>query len=94
MVTTITRNGDHTIREKKYTVGGLSTITIESNPDGATASIGYRGNDGNFKAYPDGLIIETNGLVFVHGSISGGSIELMAYVTGLSSGSMIINVEP
>ena len=63
------------------------SIVIDSNPDGATIDIGYRGNDQTFKAYADGagLTDDTHALV-------GEGVRLMARVAGTSGGTLIIGV--
>ena len=63
------------------------SVVIDSNPDAATVTLGYRGNDQLFHAYADGLMTATD-----VSAVTGEGVRLMARVTGTGAGTLIIGV--
>lgn len=58
----------------------MATVTIENNPDAATIILGYKGRDGAFHAYEDGLLTTVDTRVNC-----GEGTRLMARVGGVST---------
>ena len=91
--TTISEDGDATIREAKYVYGQSSTIIVESNDDTATITIGYADASGAFAAYPSG-VLTGDGCIVNHNAMAHRGVTLMARVSGISSNPVVIKVTP
>ena len=91
--TTISEDGDATIREARYVYGQSSTVIVESNDDTATITIGYADASGAFVAYPSGLLTGS-GCIVNHSAMAHGGVTLMARVSGISSNPVVIKVTP
>jgi hypothetical protein len=91
--TTISADGDATIREAKYVYGQSSTVIVESNLDTAAVIIGYADQTGAFAAFPSGTLSGSGGLVN-HNAMAHGGVTLMARVSGISTNPVVIKVTP
>jgi hypothetical protein len=84
--TTIATNGDHLLRanDKRKHTRKSTSVSVQSNIDTATITIGYKNSAGSFKAYNDGAITTDN--TFEHGE----GVDLMASVSGITANSVIL----
>lgn len=91
--TTISEDGDYTIRVPKYVYGPSSLVIVESNIDTATITIGYADAAGSFVAYPSEAL-SGSGCIVNHMAQAHGGVELMARVSGITSNAVVIKVTP
>ena len=81
----MTADGDHELMNFP-TKREMATVAIESNVDGASITLGYKGSDGAFHAYEEGALSTVDTRVNC-----GEGVRLMAQVSGIST-SLTINV--
>ena len=95
-IITITSDGDYVLYPKVNSAGAAtgspaqhkdnSAITVESNLDVATLTVGYRDSTGSFKAYTNGTVTIATDAYVKH--VKG--VVLMIQVTGITANSVIV----